>query len=73
MGASDCRIAPSTFSLAVGMMSSAQVFDGILVIVFSSCLADIGASFCSSGTLHFSSGLYGCILLNLVMMLSILS
>ena len=72
--ASDGRIVTSTsFSLAVGMMSSAQIFDGILFIVLSSCLADIGANFLSSGTLHLSLGLYGCILLNLLWMLSILS
>ena len=74
MCVSDGRIVPSTsFSLAVGMMSSAQVLDGILVIVFSSCLADIGVNIFSSGTLHFSFGLYGCISLNLLLMLSILS
>ena len=74
MCASDGSIVPSTsLSLAVDMMSSAQVFDGILVIVFSSSLVDVGANLCSSGTLHFSSGLYGCISLSLVLMLSILS
>ena len=74
MCVSDGSIVPSTsLSLAVGMMSSMQVFDGILVIVFSSSLANIGANLCSSGTLHFSSGLYGYISLNLVLMLSILS
>ena len=74
MCASDGRIFPSTsFILDVGMMSSVQVFDGILVIVFSSSLDNIGANFHSSGTLHFSSGLYGCISLNLVLMLLILS
>ena len=55
------------------MMSSAQVFDGMLVIVFSSCLADTGVNFLSGGTLHFALGLYGGILLNLLPMLSILS
>ena len=71
MCASDGSIVPSTsLSLAAAMMSSAQIFDGILVIVFSSSLAGIGANLCSSGTLHFSCGLYGCISLNLVLMLS---
>ena len=70
----DGRIVPSTsLNLAVGMMSSAHVFDGILVIVFSSCLADIGINLLSSGTSHFSSGFYGTVVLNLLLMLSILS
>ena len=55
------------------MMSKYAGFDGILVIVFSSYLADIGVNFHSSGMLYFSLGLYGCILLNLLMMLFILS
>ena len=70
----DGRIVPSTsLSLAVDMMSSAHVFDDILVIVFSSCMADIGINLLSSGTSHFSSGLYGTVLVNLLLMLSILS
>ena len=67
----DGIIVPSTsLNLAVGMMSSAHVFDGILVIVFSSCLADIGINLLSSGTSHFSSGLYGAVVLNLLLILS---
>ena len=70
----DGRIVPSTsFSLAVGMMSSAHVFDDILVIVFSSFIADIGVNLLSIGTSHFSSDLYGAVVLNLLLMLSILS
>ena len=70
----DGRIDPSTsFSLAVGMMSSAHVFVYILVIVFSSCVTDIGLNLLSSGTSQFSSGFYGAVLLNLLLMLSILS
>ena len=65
MCASDGRIVPSnSFSLAVGIMSSTQVFDCILLIVFSSSLANIGASFLSRDTLQFLLGLYGGISLN---------
>ena len=54
----DGRIVPSTsLSLAVGMVSR----------------ADIGINLLSSGTSHFSSGLYGVVVLNLLLMLSILS
>ena len=70
----DGRIVPSTsFSLAVGMISSAHVFDDILVIVFSSCISDIGLNLLSSGTSLLSSGLYGAMVANLLLMLSILS
>ena len=46
---SDSRMLTSTsLSLAVGMMSSVQVFAGILVIVLCSSLVDIGVNFISS-------------------------